>query len=308
MLVVDAIRRGLARTASFRLLPASPAWTTELELDDAGGRPVLRFAVDDAGSLGATTWLLDSVDGAAVLTGSDGQPAVILFDAADRRAGREELAVLDRLAAEARAEGFERRLTGSTGCNSFSGRYFVTGRVLSIGDLTTTTDPCPAELLDQEAVVLDILGASSLRVTRPPGRLELRSDDDSRVLRYRAAAPLEDEQWILERQDGRRVGPDEVVTLYLAPDDPASTADIRSGAISGEGPCRPYGGTYRTDGLLVAFGDIAGDDGPCVTPSAERRYLRALRRAAFAEVDGGSLRVLDGQGRELLVYSTPGLP
>ena len=184
----------------------------------------------------------------------------------------------------------------------------MTGRVLSIGDLKTTTDPCPAQLLEQEAVVLDILGASSLQVTLPPGRLELRSDDDSRVLTYRAAAPLEDEQWILDRQDGRRVGSDEIVTLYLAPDDPASTADIRSGTISGEGPCRPYGGTYRTDGLLVAFGDAAGDDVPCATPSAERRYLRALRRAAFAEVGGGSLRLLDGQGRELLVYSTPGLP
>ena len=68
MLVVEAIPDGLARAASFRLIPASPPWTTELVLAAVDGRPVLRFTVDDVGSLVATTWLLESVNGTPALT------------------------------------------------------------------------------------------------------------------------------------------------------------------------------------------------------------------------------------------------
>jgi heat shock protein HslJ len=128
------------------------------------------------------------------------------------------------------------------------------------------------------------------------------------MLRYLATAQLEDEPWILERRRARRLGTEEVVTLFLVPDVPGSAADVREGAITGEGPCRSYDGTYRTDGLLVAFEELATDDAPCADPRAERRFLRALRRADFAAVEGGTLRLLDGQGSVLLAFETPTLP
>jgi heat shock protein HslJ len=299
MLVVRGLRDGLARTAGFRLEPSSPAWTSSLELFDQAGAPVLRFRVDDAGSIAGSTWLLDSLNGAPAHTGIDDQPAVLAFDASSP----------DRGAASTTDEGSPRlRVTGSTGCNAFSGRYVATASVLMISDLTTTTDPCSPIAAEQEIELLGILGSSSLTMSLPPDALELRSDDGAGVVRYRAGAPLEDTQWLLGRPSARRLGIDEVVTLFLTPDDPGGTADVGAGTVTGEGPCRPYAATYRSDGLRIAFDAVAADEGPCTPSRPERRFLGALRKAAFAEVDRGVLTLRDDQGRELARFQTPGLP
>jgi heat shock protein HslJ len=307
MLIVSGLHDGLANVASYRLFPAEPPWLTTLELLDAAGQPLLRFRVDDAGALAAMTWVLESVDGAQAQDAGDGQHATVVFDAGGP-AGREGRAVRERLEAEGRVVREPRRVVGSTACNPFDGRYVVTGHVLSIADLTSESEPCSPAVAAQEVAILDILDATSLSVSLPPGALELRSDDDGRTLRYRAGVTLEDEQWVLDRRAGRRLGSDEVVTLFLVPDDTTSEGGVRSGTITGEGPCGPYGGTYRTDGLLVRFDEVAGSSGSCEDPAAERRYLRTLRAAAFAEVRGLGLSLLDDEGERLLAFTSPGSP
>jgi heat shock protein HslJ len=302
MLVVKGLQDGLARTAGFRLLPASPPWTSTLELFDPTGATVLGFRVDDLGPIAGSSWLLDSVDGSPAHPGLDEQPAVLAFDAPGDRRG-----IATRTDDEAAGPG-RLRVTGSTGCNAFSGRYVATASVLTISDLTTTTEPCSPVLAEQEIELLGILGSSSLSLSLPPDALELRSDDGAGVVRYRSAAPLEDEQWILARRSAERLGIDDIVTFSLAPDDPTSTSDVRTGTVSGEGPCRPYTATYRTDGLRIAVDGVAADQGSCARSRAERRFIRALGAAVFAEVDRGHLSLRDAQGRELLGFQTPGLP
>jgi heat shock protein HslJ len=305
MLVVQGLHAGLARSAGYRLIPAEMPWQTTLELLDAAGQPLLRFGVDDAGTLAAMIWTLESVDDAQARTASDGQPATVVFDAGGP-SGREGRAVRERLEAEGRVEREPRRVVGSTACNGFDGRYVVTGHVLSIADLTSETEPCPPALAAQEVATLDILDATSLSVSLPPGALELRSDDDGRTLRFRPGVTLEDQQWVLDRRSNRRLESDEVVTLFLVPDEPASQDGVRSGTITGEGPCGAYEGTYRTDGLLVRIDEVAGPAGSCADRRAERRYLRALRQATFADVRGLGLALLDGRGQPQLVFTTPG--
>ena len=288
-----AVTDGLARTAGYRLHHGSPAWSTTLELLDEDARPLLVYRVDDASSLTGTTWLLESVDGAPALVGVGAQPATLAFD--------------EPVDGARPAQGAH--VAGSTGCNGFSATYFATGSILSIGELVTAGDPCTPDLTEQDGVVRGILDSTSLGMSFPPGDLVLTSHDDRRSLRYRQAAPLEGQAWVLDRHDAARLGGEDVMTLFLVPD-PATAPDAtqRYGTLSGEGPCRAYEGTYRTDGLLVAFEGLAPGPGRCAHPGAERSWDRRLRRAAFAVVDRRRLRLRDRYGEVLATFDAPGLP
>jgi heat shock protein HslJ len=52
-------------------------------------------------------------------------------------------------------------VSGSTGCNSFSGTYAIDGTALTLGPLATTRMACEEPLMAQEAAVLEALTAVS---------------------------------------------------------------------------------------------------------------------------------------------------
>ena len=49
------------------------------------------------------------------------------------------------------------RVSGSTGCNNFSGEYVVDGDKIDIGPLATTRRACVPALGDQESRFLDVM-------------------------------------------------------------------------------------------------------------------------------------------------------
>jgi len=75
------------------------------------------------------------------------------------------------------------RITGSTGCRTFSGPATVSGAQVTFGPLTLAGPPC--DEARTEAAVLEVLGgtarvsitARSLRLTKPDGTgISLRTD------------------------------------------------------------------------------------------------------------------------------------
>jgi heat shock protein HslJ len=98
-----------------------------------------------AADLAGTSWTLVSIGGNPVV--EDSGPHVT-FDAAGNA-------------------------SGSTGCNSFNGSYTVDGAALTFGPLATTRMACEANLMAQEAAVLEALVGVSGWEVDADGRLHL---------------------------------------------------------------------------------------------------------------------------------------
>lgn len=77
--------------------------------------------------------------------------------------------------------GADGSLSGTTGCNSFTGTYTVKGDALTISALPTTSMPCVADVADQEAGILAALQtATHFEVAR--GRATLLNGANQRAL------------------------------------------------------------------------------------------------------------------------------
>ncbi len=85
------------------------------------------------------------------------------------------------------AFGDDGTISGSSGCNTFSGTYSVDGTTLSIGPLSTTRLACAEPVMEQEQAYLDALQAST-QYELASDRLTLRNDDGAIQVDYLPAA------------------------------------------------------------------------------------------------------------------------
>jgi heat shock protein HslJ len=140
-----AFGRALSSTAAYRIDAGT------LVLLDGGGRSLATFVAQSEG-LAGTQW--------EVTAYNNGKQAVVSLS----RGSRITLAFT--------ADG----VTGSSGCNRFSGPYSIDGEGVKIGPLRTTRMMCaePADVMAQERAFLAALqGAGTVR--REGNRLELRT-------------------------------------------------------------------------------------------------------------------------------------
>ncbi len=79
-------------------------------------------------------------------------------------------------------------VSGSSGCNTYSGSYFVDGSSLTIGPLSTTGALCEQEVMDQETAYLAALG-SATGFTLEAGQLYILDGSGTAVLEYVAVGP-----------------------------------------------------------------------------------------------------------------------
>ncbi|CAN5625917.1 hypothetical protein BH24CHL9_BH24CHL9_12830 [soil metagenome] len=265
--VGDALIEGLAASSRYVIEPGSEAGQATLRIQDAAGLDVLAFRVDDASSLPFGQWLLP-------IAGTD--PAVLSFD--PRSMGR-------------RSRG---RVLGSTGCNSISASYELQGSSLELRGLETSDLACAPSIAAQEAAVLALLRAEALVVELPAGRLILRDPRSGERLVFTSERPLEGPTWQLTGLGDRDL-PDLTVTLRL-----------EGGTVSGEGPCVPYAGTYRTNGPLIELSDLQVDEQACPRRGYERAFLRALRQTAFVDMRGPDLILQDAAVRAVATLRRPG--
>jgi heat shock protein HslJ len=140
--------RALAAAASFVVLG------DRLTLTDAGGKELATYKAQSQ-NLEGTTW--------QAISYNNGKQAVI-----NVLAGTE-------LTADFGADG---SLSGSAGCNQYTGQYEINGNQITIGPLASTKMYCegPAGVMDQESQFLAAL--QSAMIYRIEGnRLELRTRD-----------------------------------------------------------------------------------------------------------------------------------
>jgi heat shock protein HslJ/membrane-bound inhibitor of C-type lysozyme len=97
-------------------------------------------------------------DGAKTLRGCGGAPATLLTARAWLVKDIGGRGVVDRSRATLEFDEAG-RVSGSTGCNSFAGRYALSGEGLAIREVAATRKACAAPLMDQEARLLAALGS-----------------------------------------------------------------------------------------------------------------------------------------------------
>jgi heat shock protein HslJ len=280
-LVQRAMLDGLRRTTSFEIVPALAPQDDQLVLRSASGEQLLRFGLDDVGSLEQADWRLTeyTVEGQATLAAPD-QPAILSFQPArhdrDRRTSSGPAAA-------------------STGCNGVVAEFRQRASVVTFSGLEHTGAPCPPALAAQEQAMIAALESQALALALAPDQLTLTSDSGE-SLTFASQRPLEGSTWLLRAGAGDDLA--DAVTLRL-----------QDGLASGEGPCGAYGATYATDGLFITFAEVEGAEASaCDDSRSERRLLAGLRSSVLVQRDSSGLDMSDASGRVTLRFTSPMAP
>lgn len=179
-------------------------------------------------------------------------------------------------------------VSGSTGCNRFTGSWRTGGERLAIAPGATTLRACPGELAAQEASVLAALGATASY--RSDGETLALLDAGGAVLaQYRTAAvDLAGTAW---RATGVNNGRGGVESTSGTAD--LSLAFAADGTVSGFDGCGALAGSFTTDGARIRIEPSPA--GRCADPR-QQPYLDALSNAMTWLVDGNRLELRDGAG------------
>lgn len=199
------------------------------------------------------------------------------------------------------------RVSGSDGCNRYSGTYKATADELHVApDLATTRMACPGIVDEQaRAYVAALTGAQRWRVQGE--RLELLSSDGKVLATLVAQSlPLAGSSW---HATGINNGKQAVVSVLAG-----STVTLSFGAngeASGSSGCNHYAGRYETRDSGISFGKLAVTAMACADPAVmeqEQNYFRALATASTLRMEGDRLefRTADGALAVSFVRATGG--
>jgi heat shock protein HslJ len=220
----------------------------------------------DAG-LADTAWVVTSIDGQPALPAS---PPTLAF-------------------------GADGMVSGTGGCNQYTGPYQVDGSSIRFGDLASTLMLCEGQVGAQETAFMAALGGATTWRIDDAGALELTGA--GRVLADPAAqAPtpaasagsgeLPGTSWDLAEMgptgDFARIVP----TIEFGGD----------GTVSGFAGCNTFTGTFTTDGSTLTLGPLATTRMACERPASavEATYLEALAGVTSWSIGADGRLTLDG--------------
>jgi heat shock protein HslJ len=188
------------------------------------------------------------------------------------------------------------KVSGSSGCNRYSGTYTVSGNNMQISSpLATTRMACAQDVMDQENAYLKALGdVKSYAVSGD--QLALKDGSNKALLVYKAQSQdLQGTSWnAVGYNNGKQA-----VTSVLA--GTTLTAEFgKDGNLSGNGGCNTYSGPYKVNGDQITIGPLISTMKACGEPAGvmdqETQYLAALQSAATYQMEGNvlELRTKDG--------------
>ncbi len=196
------------------------------------------------------------------------------------RAYRAEDGGLAGVAADAWITLVDGSLTGTTGCGDLSGTYGLVGDALTVSDLSTAEPGClDGDLVAQELAILGRLPAiDRYRFEGTDLRLEERGQDSLEL--HALVGPT----WV-PMYGGAEPMPEGIVSVRFGP-----------GRIAGQGPCNPFGGSFRQDGASISIRPLESTRIACDDLDLEVALLTELQRARTYAFEAGDLVLLDDQG------------
>jgi heat shock protein HslJ len=211
-------------------------------------------------SLTGTMWILTSLDGERPIVGTTITAA---FDT-------------------------QGRLGGSSGCNSYSAQYQVSGSNMTIGQASGTLMACAEPVMAQEG---DYLAALAATATYSISGNKLSLEDSSgepRLVFEAQSQVLSDTSWtVLTYNNGKQA----VVSVINGSE--ITAAFDGEGQLTGNAGCNEYSASYRTSEDTISIGPPSSTRMFCQTPEGvmdqEALYLAALQTAATYSLEGDSL-------------------
>jgi len=223
--------------------------------------------VADAPSLENTAWALSALPGQSLVAES---------------------------AATLRFEGG--RVSGTDGCNRYSGSYSARGAELKVSpQLASTRMACPpAADAQAKAFIAALTSAATYRIANE--QLELLAADGAVLATLaRQSETLAGTTW---RITGINNGKQAVVSV-LAGTAP-TLAFAADGRASGSAGCNTFNAKYTADGAQLRFAPPASTRKMCAEPPGvmeqEQQFLAALETVATARVEGDRLELRRADG------------
>jgi len=232
---------------------------------------------DKATSLDGTNWVLSTLPGKALVAGSF---VTLRFE--------------------------DGRVSGTDGCNRYSGAYTASGGQLQFDErMATTMMACTDPLMEQaNAFMAALAQVRSYRIAA--GQLILLSADDALLANLkRQDQELAGTAWqVTGINNGREavvgVLSGTILTLTFSADD----------KISGSAGCNNYVANYTLTASALEIGPAAVTRKMCSNPATvmeqEQQFLKALETVASAQQEGGQLvlRTASGAMAVMLVQAS----
>jgi len=261
-----AYQQALAKATTYK------ANAKQLTLYDASNKELAVFNAQ-SNDLAGTSWI--------VISYNNGKQAVVSVSA-----GTE-------LTANFSTDG---KLSGNSGCNTYTASYTTDGNKISIGPAAVTQKACEQAVMDQEQQYLAALAtAATYRIDG--NKLELRTADGALAAQFSKAPASSDalpgSSWIVV---GYNNGKQAVVSTMVGTD---LTADFGTdGMLTGNSGCNTYSASYKTDGDKITIGPAATTRMACeqAVMDQEQQYLAALSTAATYRIDGSKLELRTADG------------
>lgn len=250
-----------------------------LTITDSSGQTILSFRAVDQ-NLAGTEWLLTGYN-----NGAGGFASVLTGTAVTATFGEDS------------------QISGTAGCNHYSGAYTVTGSAISIGPLAMTEMYCadPEGVMAQESAYLAAIeAAASYRIG--PDDLTLMDADGMRMAVYERYTPTpQGEDWELTgyiNGQGGVVSPvaGSTITAVFGED----------GQVTGSAGCNNYFASYSVSGTDITIGPAGSTRMSCETPAGvmeqELQYLALLEDVVAFERAPKTLTLRDAEGSILVTY------
>ncbi len=193
-----------------------------------------------------------------------------------------------------------RGVSGSTGCNLYSGDVTIGQDAISVAQVLVTERACnPREIMEQEALFLEIL-TNANGFTLADGILELKSTEGS--VSFIEPPPVVDAAldgtaWALDTLiDG------EVAMSVLTTTTPSLTVDTGEGSMQGTTGCNGFTGTVVIEGSGFTVVEMTWTEIGC-EPDIMRQetlILDVLQSAERYEIEGDHLTIFSTEGRSLV--------
>jgi heat shock protein HslJ len=204
--------------------------------------------------------------------------------------------VPDDVLADATFTAADSTVSGSGGCNRFTGAYTQDGASLTFGPLASTQMACIGPASDVEAGYLANLEAAA-SFTATTEALTIFDESGATILEFVVAQPgeLGGVTWLATGINNGRGGVESVV----AGTEPTAVYDAAAGTVSGETGCNQFNGPAVVDGTAITIGPLVSTRMACVEEAAnaqEAAYVAALEASTTWEVRGSTLELRDDSG------------
>ena len=187
-------------------------------------------------------------------------------------------------------------VSGSAGCNRYTGKYSTSGANITIDPaIASTMMACEQPVMDQETAYLKMLPQAKTYAVKGD-QLTLMDASNTVVATYNAQTQdLSGTNWnVIGYNNGKQA-----VTSVIA--GTTLTASFgKDGNLSGNAGCNNYNGPYKVSGSQITIGPLASTMKACADPAGvmeqEAQYLAALGSAATYQVENNvlELRTKDG--------------